>query len=70
MVDVYDDEPDDEPVDEGELNLQEGAAPDPVSVYERPEGADSRSATSVIITVVVLLLLLVIAYFVLQALVF
>lgn len=63
MVDVYDDDPND---DEGELTLEEGAAPDPVSVYDRPEKT-GPSSTSIILTIVVLLLLLVVAYFALQA---
>lgn len=66
MVDVYDDDPDDE---EHEFTLEEGAAPDPVSVYDRPERT-GPSTTSVIIAIVVLLLLLVVAYFLLQGLVF
>ena len=70
MVDVYDDDHDDDLVKEDELDLVEGAAPEPVSVYDRPESADRTSTTSIIITIVVLLLLLVVAYFVLQTLVF
>lgn len=63
MVDVYDDDPND---DERDLTLEEGAAPDPVSVYDRPEQT-GPSTTSIIIAIVVLLLVLVVAYFALQA---
>lgn len=63
MVDVYDDEPNDK---EPELTLEEGAAPEPVSVYDRPEKT-GPSTTSIIMTIVVLLLLLVVAYFAYQA---
>ena len=55
--------------EERKLNLKEGAAPDPVGVYDRPERSGPSTA-SIIITVVVLLLLLAVAYYALQAFVF
>jgi len=66
MVDVYDNEPND---GEREPAVEAGAAPDPVSVYDRPENTGPAMAP-VIITIVMVLLLLVVAYLVLQATVF
>lgn len=61
---------DDEVRDGGQAEeLEEGAAPDPVGVYERPE-RDGPSAATAIIAVVVLLLLLGVAYLLLQATIF
>jgi hypothetical protein len=62
MVEVHQDEPQNE---KRELNLEEGAAPEPVTVYDRPESS-GPSTMSIIIGILVLLLLLAVAYLVLQ----
>jgi len=66
MVDVYDKETQD---GEREPTVEATAAPDPVSVYDRPENTGPALAP-VLITTVIVLLLLVVAYLVLQATVF
>lgn len=66
MVDVYEDETQD---GEREPAVETNAAPEPVSVYDRPESTGPALAP-VIITTVLVLLLLVVAYLVLQATVF
>jgi hypothetical protein len=62
MVDVYPDRED----DDRPLELEADAAPEPIGVYERPEGKRTNGLN--VTMLLVIFVLLVLAYFVLIAL--